>query len=102
MVAGGVAGAARRRRTQPDALRLSDPVAKAPRPGGLGAPRRGAAAWAGLRGRRHSQLRPARRRVAGAARRRPRDRLGLPAPIPPLGPPPPLPPLPARLYPPSL
>ena len=83
VVAGAAAGLSRRRRAQRDALRLPDPVLEAaePRQTGAWAPLRAAGAWARLYRRGARQLCRARRRAAGAARRRPGGRLGLSAAV---------------------
>ena len=81
LVAGAAAGVFRRRDPQPDAVRLPDPVAEAAGDRGLGASRRGAPPRPRLCRRRDPKLRRARRALAGVARRRRRDRLGLPAAI---------------------
>ena len=81
VVAGAVAGAGRRHRAQPDAVRLPGAVPEGARRRPGGPPRRSVAPRDRLRRRRHPQLCAARRRPLDAARRRRRDRLGLPIAI---------------------
>src|SRR5579884_501869 len=81
LVAGAGAGLCRRRRAQPDAVRVPDPVAEAAEPGRAGAAPRRTSRRPRLRRRRRRQLCRAGIHPAGAARRRRGGRLGVPAAI---------------------